>query len=69
MQFVEGCSLDDLFIKLYSTQPHSQTRQELLVFLQEAYVKMGEGLSEFHNQKRDFEQPIPLSIFLKLKHR
>ena len=64
MEFIEGTSVNDLFIKLFHLNQGSQERNDLLKLIEQIYVKMGRGLAQFHYQKQESDQPFP-SIHLQ----
>lgn len=64
MQFVEGITINDLFIKIFLLEENSKERNHLISLLQKLYTKMGKGLAQFHYQKPEIDQPIP-SIHLQ----
>lgn len=59
MQFIEGCTINDLFIKLFHQEKNSKERNRLLSLLQKVYTKVGKGLAQFHYQKVEADQSIP----------
>ncbi len=64
IEFVDGVTVQDLFIKLFHLKHGSQERNDLLVLLQKINAQMGHGLAQFHYQKRAANMSVP-SIHLQ----